>query len=785
MFNIHLNIFSLIMVANHKSIYILKLLVFVSLISIISCKNKTIEEYSALQIELNNHKHDEGFVGSANCIECHKTEYKEWVGSDHQLAMQLPTDSTVLGDFNNTKYTIYGVTSTFFKRDSLFIINTQGPDGKNHDFEVKYTFGVYPLQQYLVNFPQGKLQVLTPFWDARSKEDGGQKWQHLYPDEFIASHDELNWGRPLQNWNYMCAECHSTNVKKNYNPNTQSYNTTFDEINVSCEACHGPGDTHIKWANDTLQKVKNMGLVFDIMDRDPSIWNINPETAKVTRSKPRTTNMQVEWCGRCHSRRTQLTDEYTFGKMLEHTHQVAYLDYPLYNDDGTNNDEDYVYGSFLQSKMYNKGVTCKDCHNVHSGELKGGKENVCFQCHMPSKYKTTDHHKHKVDGTGASCISCHLPKITVMVVDPRSDHSMRIPRPDISVKTGAKNACNNCHTDKSNQWSLTAFKKWYGNKYDTIPHYGFAFHNIRTNKPDAQAGLNKVINDKNMAHIVVGTAIRFQDYNNNPLAFENLKMALSSPSPLVRRAGLESLRALPKEQQFQYALPLAKDTVYGVRHFANSLIYDVPSTNLSAEQQTIVKNARKEYINQLLYWQDRSLGMSSLGVAAIGLGKQDQAEDYFKKAIALDTLNLIVKINYADLKRMQGKNDECITLLKEVLSIDKTFSAAYQALAFAYIRKGDKPLAFKTLEIAKNIVKNDPQNHYYYAVMQNDTGKSKEAISTIMNALKLHPNNEQLLTLAYSIHSNKGETSQAKAILNTLIKAYPNNKQYKQISNIN
>ena len=252
---------------------------------------------------------------------------------------------------------------------------------------------------------------------------------------------------------------------------------------------------------------------------------------------------------------------------------------------------------------------------------------------------------------------------------------------------------------------------------------------------------------------------------------------------MVRRAGLESLRNLPKEQQFKYALTLAKDTVYGVRHMANSLIYDMPSTNLDTEQQEIVKKARKEYINQLLYWQDRSLGMSSLGIAAISLGKQDQAEEYFKKAIALDTLNLIVKINYADLKRIQGKNEECIILLKEVLSIDKTFSAAYQSLAFAYIRIGDKEKAFKTLETAKNIVKNDPQIHYYYAVMQNDAGKSNDAISTIMNALKLYPNNEQLLTLAYSIHFNEGEIDSANKILKTLITVFPNNQQYRQIVN--
>tara|TARA_R110001583_G_scaffold93777_1_gene237015 strand:+ start:40157 stop:42349 length:2193 start_codon:yes stop_codon:yes gene_type:complete len=717
-----------------KSNFIYIILTFI-FISFYSCKNK--DEYSPLQLALKNHKHNEGFIGSDKCAKCHKPEYDDWIGSNHQLAMQLPTDKSVLGDFNNSKYTIYGVTSKFFKKDSVFYVNTEGPDGKHHDFEVKYTFGVYPLQQYLVLFPKGKLQVLTPFWDARSKENGGQKWQHLYPDEFIASHDELNWGRPLQNWNYMCAECHSTNVKKNYNPKTLTYNTFFDEINVSCEACHGPGDIHEKWTQNKDEKLTNMGLVFDIMDRDAAYWNTNPKSGLVTRSSERKLQMQVEWCARCHSRRTQLTDEYTYGKVLEHTHLVSTLDYPLYNDDGTNNDEDYVYGSFIQSKMYKKGVTCKDCHNVHSGELKAPKNNVCFQCHMPNQYQSTDHHKHKEDSTGASCISCHMPKITVMVVDPRSDHSIRIPRPDISVKTGATNACNNCHKDKTNEWSLENFKKWYGNKYDTISHFGFAFNNVRTNKPNAQTDLNLVIKDKNVSNIVLGTAIKYQDYVNNPLVYENLKMALNSKSALVRRAALESLRPLAKETQQKYALPMAKDSVFGVRHIANSFLFDMVTENLSPENQLIIK-----------------------------------------KAIETDSLNLVVQVNYADLKRMKGEHAACISILKNVISKNKEFSIAYQALAFAYIRIKDKQNALKTFELATKNVSSDPQNYYYLAVLLNDLGEPNAAISALKNGLKNNTNNESLLQLSYSIYRDKNQLENATKILEALKKLYPNNKQY-------
>ncbi len=154
------------------------------------------------------------FVDRQGCIECHEKQYAEWTSSHHDLAMDVATEKTVLGDFNNSTFINYGVTTTFYKQDSKFLVRTDGADGKLHDYEISYVFGVDPLQQYMIKFPGGRIQVLDIAWDTHSKEEGGQKWFHLHPDEEITPKHIFHWTRRFLNWNYMCAECHTTNLQK-------------------------------------------------------------------------------------------------------------------------------------------------------------------------------------------------------------------------------------------------------------------------------------------------------------------------------------------------------------------------------------------------------------------------------------------------------------------------------------------------------------------------------------------------------------------------------------------
>lgn len=359
------------------------------------------------------------FVGRQFCIDCHGEENALWSDSHHDLAMQLANSDTVLGDFENTTFDYHGIPSTFYEKDGRYFVNTDGPDGKLRDYEIKYTFGVDPLQQYLIEFPGGRLQALGIAWDTRPVSEGGQRWFHLYPDEKINYRDELHWTRVSQNWNYMCAECHSTNLVKNYDIESNSYKTSWSEIDVSCEACHGPGSMHISWANnkdnDNYNDDPLMGFLKSLGDSSKGKWTFEGDSVIASRSKPFDATAQIETCARCHSRRSTLNNDEVYKKTLYDTHLISRLDENLYYSDGQINDEVYVYGSFLQSKMYRAGVACNDCHELHSLKLHSKGDNLCLRCHADSKYASEQHHFHELGTEGTRCIACHMPAKNYMV----------------------------------------------------------------------------------------------------------------------------------------------------------------------------------------------------------------------------------------------------------------------------------------------------------------------------------------------------------------------------------
>ena len=329
------------------------------------------------------------YVGRETCGKCHEAEVKAWAGSHHAEAMQHATASTVHGDFNDAHFTYGDVTTTFYRQDGKFMIRTDGPDGTLHDFEAKFTFGVAPLEQYLLQLPGGRLQAFSIAWDSRPKADGGQRWLHLHPEETIKTGDPLHWTGLQQNWNYMCADCHSTNLRRNYDPVAGDYHTSFSEINVSCESCHGPGSLHLAWARKdagwlSLEPSKGLSVALD--ERRGVTWTLDPNSGNSTRSAPRQTTREIETCAHCHARRGPIWGEAKPGAPIGDAYRVALLDDNLYFPDGQIRDEVYEYGSFLQSRMFHAGVTCSDCHDPHSLQLRASANGVCLQCHAAEKY---------------------------------------------------------------------------------------------------------------------------------------------------------------------------------------------------------------------------------------------------------------------------------------------------------------------------------------------------------------------------------------------------------------
>src|SRR5262245_38466383 len=189
------------------------------------------------------------YVSGQTCAGCHREQHERWKASDHALAMQPADAKAVLGNLQGATFAKDGVTSTFLMRDGQYWVRTDGPDGALRDYRIAYTFGIRPLQQYLVESRGGRYQALTIAWDSRPATAGGQRWFDLYPGEKIPHGDVLHWTAPAQNWNSMCADCHSTNLQRHYRLAEDRFDTTWTDVSVSCEACHGPGSRHVAWAH--------------------------------------------------------------------------------------------------------------------------------------------------------------------------------------------------------------------------------------------------------------------------------------------------------------------------------------------------------------------------------------------------------------------------------------------------------------------------------------------------------------------------------------------------------
>ncbi len=563
--------------------------------------------------------------------------------------MAAATGSSVLANFKNTNAAAAGVLGGFFKRDGKFFVHTDGPDGRPGDFAISYTFGVAPLQQYLVAFSKGRLQALTTAWDSRPAASGGQHWFSLYPDVH-SSDDELHWTRPAQNWNYMCADCHSTNVRKNYVAAADSFATTWSEIAVGCEACHGPGSRHLAWAAARSSTDSTMGLTAQLDERRHVTWVANASTGNAVRSRQRASDRELQVCAQCHSRRREIAEGYVAGKPYFDFYRPALLTSPLYHADGQQRAEVYEWGSFLQSRMNAHGVTCSDCHEPHSGELRAQGAAVCATCHSPAKYDAPAHSHHQA-ATGVTCLSCHMPAATYMKVDSRRDHSFRVPRPDLSVTLGTPNACSSCHADRGAQWAASQVSAWNGGATPIgLQRFAAAFAAADARSADARRLLSEVAGDTTQPAIARATALAELPPSDRD-AVNVLANGVNDPSPLVRLGALQGLTLAEPSQRASLTTPLLSDSMRAVRIAATQL--QAGAAFVSSEQQAAFERASREFVASQQYDADRADARTNLGTFYAELGDLPRAQTELEEAIRLDPFFQPAYVNLADVFRAQ------------------------------------------------------------------------------------------------------------------------------------
>lgn len=686
-----------------------------------------------------------GYAGSNACAQCHASQVDAWRRSQHAKAMQTASDQSVSGDFNNTRADHFGSRARFFRKDGRFFVETEGADGVSAEFEVAYTFGVEPLQQYLTRFPHGRVQALPFAWDTRQPSAGGQRWFHLYPDQAIPSGDALHWTGAQQNWNFMCADCHSTDVQKKYDDKTKRFSTTFTEIGVGCESCHGPASGHIAWANKGKQAVvelKGFGSV--AARRATPDWTPDPVTGSPVNGVARPIGGELDTCGVCHTRRLQFAEGWRPGKPLADFYRPTFLMPDLFDFDGQGREEVFNLSSFQQSKMHARGVVCSDCHEPHSGRLRADGSAVCAQCHLPEKFDAISHSGHKTSAGQPDCISCHMPSSTYMVVDMRHDHSFRIPRPDLSLSLGTPNACNDCHKDKPAAWAASAIEKWFGPNRKGFQTYAPAFHAASMDHPDARKLLLDVARSNETPSLARATALTLLKPRASRETLAHAAQSLQDADPMVRIAALDHLEAIPHNLRWRHGAALLSDPVRAVRIQAAYALAEGAPAGANQLEQDAFAIASAGYIAAERFNADRADARTKLARFYARQGKASEAEAEYLAALNLDA-SISPRVDLADFYRALGREAEAEELLRKTIVQAPLAAAPHHALGLAMIRARRYEDALGALKQAYELEPTQARYAYVYAIALESMGRTGEAIPVLREILQNSPSHVDTL----------------------------------------
>jgi len=700
-------------------------------------------------------KDREGYADAGSCQACHGEQAAQWQHSDHSWALRDASPANVLGNFDDVRYDQDGVQARFYRKGDNYFVNIEGEDGKPADFKVLYTFGYSPLQQYLVALSRGRMQALTIAWDSRPAEQGGQRWFSLYPGQRFTPDDPLHWTGRYQNWNGMCADCHSTGLAKHYDDAKDSFASTWQEKTVGCQGCHGPSQAHVDWATRNPGASPAQGLAVDF---------------KALGSKG-----LVEQCAYCHSRRQGLGTGQLPGHPQLDQSLPATLRNGLYHADGQIDGEVYEYGSFTQSKMYAAGVTCTDCHNPHTTKVRIEGNGLCLQCHntqpntarfaglQAKDYDSPEHHHHAAGSPGAQCVNCHMPTKNYMVVDPRRDHALRIPRPDLAAKGIGPDACTSCHQDRKPAWAAAAIDTWFATPKRPA-HYGESFHAVREDPGTGLSRLGYLLADKSNPAIVRATAAE-QLASLGPAASSNLRWALQDEDAVVRAYAVNGFSRVPPEQRVAPLLPLLRDPTLAVRDEAVRALADVPAAQLPEADRQPYAAMLAEYQQRLRSNADLPGGRLNLAVLMQRQGHDEQAMEQYRQALRMDPYFTPARVNLVTLATGSQRLDDAEQLLREGVALDKMPAAdrgnlAYM-LALLLVERSKPEEAVDWMEQAAVALPGNTRIRYNQGLLLSRMNRRDEALQALRSGLEQAPEDADLLYTLIYLHALAGEREQA------------------------
>jgi len=712
-----------------------------------------------------------------------------------------------------------GTTFRMFRDGEKFMIETDlGLQ------EIRFTFGVKSLQQYLVLSDGGRVQCLPVAWNSLENQ-----WFHLYPKEQIKPDDPLHWSKQLQNWNYMCADCHTTNFRKNFDPATNSYHSTFMEINVGCPSCHGPCENHVSMA-------KSHGFT--------KRWakNVPTEVSHLAADEPETLNQS---CAFCHARR-RLVHE---GPQLPERPILdgfvpEMIDMNTYYPDGQLSEEAFELGSFLQSKMCHKGVSCTHCHEAHSLKLRFEGNQLCTQCHSPMLYDTVSHHFHP-DSTkpGTMCVECHFPQSHYMVVDPRRDHSIRKPNPELTLLADVPNACTDCHHDRKKSetvaWAADWVNRWYSGKRESqvgywgIPpterHYALGIAEGRQGKTTAAAKLLDILRDKSAKDfrpiVRAGAMTLLGQFPTSETLVQAID-GLGDESPFVQYAAVGAFTQFSPEEKRKHLPPMLRSPFLATRCEAARVLAGV-SSELSETDRNAFETAKQEYIRSQEILNDHAASYLNLAVFDLDLATpklreidrwyalalqnidqarkspndpirqtaQDKYYEYIRK-VTDDALSLYrqslerdagfipSRINLAMLHNQRGEFAEAQREFREILRIDPNHGETYYSLGLLLAEQGKTSDAVPMLRKAKEFLPDNSRVRYNLGLLLMRLAQNMEAEKELLEAVEMAPENVHFLHALAVFYLQRQNGGKAMETIDRLIRLDPLNRQWAELKRL-
>ena len=692
-----------------------------------------------------------------------------WQASNHALAERKP--EAVLDEpafqpsrtfSHGSQQTTVAVTNGHYEMFAL------GSAKRYEPFTVQRVIGRDPLRQFITQFPAGRYQTLEASYDPHSNE-----WFNVYGNEDRQPGEWGHWTGRGMNWNDMCAGCHNTRVRKNYDAATDSYHTTMAETTVGCESCHGPLKAHHEWQRQFGKSKK----------KDPTVLRL-------------TRQQTMDNCGFCHARRSDLTGDFKPGDDFFDQMRLSIVDgTDTYYPDGQVREEDYEFAGFLGSRMHFKGVVCHDCHNPHSARILLPGNWLCLRCHNGSATNApvidpVAHSHHKVFGhhtngalinndlmsykpgvikeTGGECVNCHMPQTPYMQRHWRHDHGFTIPDPLLTKQHGVPNACNRCHRDKDADWSIAWVERWYGAKMDRPSRRrAQVISAARNGDHAARDDLLKLLAAEQIPYWRAVAAGLLAAWANEPEVTATLIHGLSDTNALVRAECVHALEPIVMNEipgAVEALKQRLEDPVRGVR---------IAAAWALRSSEDPASKSENELLHSIDLHADQPAGQMQKGNYAFARNNPAQALAHFQKAAEWDLNSAPIRQEMAVALSVLNRNAEAVAQLELATKLDPRNAEYAYKLALAWNEVGDTMKTIAALEKAVGLDPGHARAWYNLGLAFNLVGRTEDALTALVHAESAAPADPRNPYARATILARLGRTNEARQAAQRSLEVQP------------